>query len=254
MNANSIETGLKTSGSSSESLRLRKCSFSGCDRRYLAKGFCSSHYQCNKRYGSPVSSALHGAPRTGRHHICQWCGKAFYRTPSAEKRGENKFCSRRCGWTASKGMEKTTIPMESKVWRLNRKGYLETTVRRKRIYQHRYLIELHLGRPLEKYEIVHHLNGNKSDNNLDNLLVLDTKAHSREHRKIFKRLLISIALLKSVCENLETSRDWKSRVQILLKSWGVRQPVSVSNSAPVLPPEADLRLDPRERDSLPEQC
>ena len=47
---------------------------------------------------------------------------------------------------------------------------------------HDYLVEDVLGQPLAKNEIVHHNNGNKRDNSLENLEVMDRGEHTRMHK------------------------------------------------------------------------
>lgn len=49
-------------------------------------------------------------------------------------------------------------------------------------YKHRVVAEQTLGRQLSDTEVVHHIDGNKSDNRPENLLVLTTTEHSRLHK------------------------------------------------------------------------
>lgn len=54
--------------------------------------------------------------------------------------------------------------------------------------EHRLVVALSLGRPLSAGEVVHHLNGDKLDNRVENLQLVTLPAHSRLHHEMMQEL------------------------------------------------------------------
>lgn len=61
-----------------------------------------------------------------------------------------------------------------------RSGYKIVSKRGKHnLYEHRVVAEQMIGRPLEPNEVVHHIDGNRSNNDPSNLMVMERREHDR---------------------------------------------------------------------------
>ena len=126
--------------------------------------------------------------------ICRLCGKPYLK---AERRvRENNFCCKAhlYSWNARKMREynRLTNPMnqpggvlEARIRRgheLRGKGEGKTYPKLLGRHEHRQVVETLLGRPLKPGEVVHHLDGDKRNNDPDNLVVLPSQsAHCKAH-------------------------------------------------------------------------
>lgn len=94
-------------------------------------------------------------------------------------------------------------------WYLHKSGYIYGTKRingrRYHFKQHRWVMEQHLGRTLGADEDVHHKNGNKADNRVENLEVLPhgmhTAIHNNQYAPAGSEHVNGIAHLRFNCTN-----------------------------------------------------
>ena len=69
--------------------------------------------------------------------------------------------------------------------------YKRTTYKGKPIDEHRKVMEQHLGRKLESWEIVHHINGDKTDDRIDNLQVI-SKEYNIKKDHVKKEMIVCV--------------------------------------------------------------
>lgn len=109
-----------------------------------------------------------------KEYICEFCGKAFSRPERQARKTDGSFCSRKCHQEWSR---------EHATGWVTPGGYRMICVYGREIHEHRYLMEQEIGRPLADDEVVHHINGNKLDNSLDNLKIMTRGDHLQYHLK-----------------------------------------------------------------------
>lgn len=189
-----------------------KCEYCGIEKQYkspsLVKRFCS--YKCSSQWKwEHVREAAQKITLT-----CPECKKQF-QIPQSKykvrmKHPHDIFCSREC-WRKNIGAEskecpnckKTFTPRDRRhnfcskkcyqeyakatgcrkrtgFWMEN--GYRVIQIDGKPIKEHRHIAEIKLGRKLKPTEIVHHIDGNKINNDPNNLEIMTIAEHSSMHR------------------------------------------------------------------------
>ena len=163
-----------------------------CNKEFIVtvdrNKFCSR--PCQSMWAISIASlSRSGPPKTGQTLNCLTCNKGFYVAKYRIKSGKVKYCSRSC-------LAKHLLPQYNDIHgfkKLNKPKHTYKTIKidGKWIREHRYIMQQHLGRKLESWEHVHHINDDSSDNRLENLVVLSNSDHQRHELEFRKKITSS---------------------------------------------------------------
>ena len=144
------------------------CRIDGCDRPKKAHGLCQRHYYRLRRWGNPTDGftpvdtcSVDGCDRG--HSAQGLCHTHYARV-------------RRYGDVMVAKPIKEIAPPGSG-W-VDNNGYKRLTINGATVLEHRWVMEQHLGRALWSDENVHHINGDRQDNRLENLELWSTSQPS----------------------------------------------------------------------------
>lgn len=189
-----------------------KCEHCGKESIYKYKSLVKRY--CSKKCSNQASASIRRKKRVELK--CEYCGGSFYLLESVIKSREKqsgteiRFCSQECMGLSmrtryienckncKKEFETTRNEFcsvdcvnryKKKTGMMKRQGhwfengykvlYLDGD---ESIKEHIKVMEEHIGRKLKDDEVVHHINGKRSDNRIANLQLMKHSEHSRLHR------------------------------------------------------------------------
>ncbi len=116
---------------------------------------------CSRLCGSRSTAKARGeAQRTLSPKECESCGKTFQPVTASIR-----FCTRQCYYDSCGHR----YAAGHGYWRIKVPKGTPGADGNGRMLEHRYVMQESLGRPLTQKEVVHHLNGDRGDNRLENL-------------------------------------------------------------------------------------
>lgn len=144
---------------------------------------CGITFRENRTGQKYCSHACAFAGKRNRIQVsCSHCGCDILITPS--KKRYYKFCNRDCftAWMRRTGGGRRWLLTNGGVSCQNGYVFLREGQRKYRA-EHRIIMEEHLGRPLTSDEIVHHIDHDKTNNDISNLQIVTRAEHARLHKE-----------------------------------------------------------------------
>ena len=135
----------------------------GCDATNIeAGGLCRKHYQQLKRSGGSIVPTKY-ISKTG---LCTYVDGTIPCTNEHQAKG---YCGKHYARFMAHGDPSILLQAHNGAGTIMPNGYRKLNKNGAEFLEHRYVMEQHLERPLEEGETIHHKNGLKLDNRIENL-------------------------------------------------------------------------------------
>lgn len=150
------------------------CTVDGCNKPHKSLGYCAAHHKKFSIYGDPL-----GGPGSGGVKI--WGNCEFENCET--KAIAHGLCQKHySAWRAFLDAERTPEHRSKRGDSVDKSGYVSKYVPEHPnasvsgiVLEHRLVMEQHIGRLLEPHENVHHKNGDRKDNRIENLELWSVK-------------------------------------------------------------------------------
>jgi len=173
-------------------MELSKIKYTASGKPYFQYWTDSAIKRGNRKKGYWVRTG-------GEIRNCPVCSKQFFIGSSFTKQKHIvRTCSPKCAGSLRRGKNN---PHWNGGRYIDKEGYVYVPApehpnkdKRGYIREHRLVVEQKIGRPLERWEVVHHINHNRADNRIENLELV-SHTHNRDVESQLKKEIKRLRLI-----------------------------------------------------------